>query len=123
MNATLTALQAIVEYSGDRIKTRAQTVHWLHVEPTYLGPAGLSGDRAAEMLRRGASRDIDGSPRPPAISIRQSVSPAARPPGVRDRNADRGQDPRDDRFDRPFPSAACVRQRPAHAQPVCDRPG
>ncbi|GAF43018.1 IS110 family RNA-guided transposase [Rhodococcus wratislaviensis] len=64
MDATVTALRAIVEHRDDLVKTRTQTVNRLHVVLTHLIPAGaprsLSADRAAEMLRRVRPREVAG---------------------------------------------------------------
>lgn len=64
IDATVTALRAIVEHRDDLVKTRTQTVNRLHVVLTHLIPAGasrgLSADRAAEMLKRIRPRDVAG---------------------------------------------------------------
>ena len=64
IDATATALRAIVEHRDDLVKTRTQTVNRLHVVLTHLIPAGasrgLSADRAAEMLTRVRPRDVAG---------------------------------------------------------------
>ncbi|GAF46551.1 IS110 family transposase [Rhodococcus wratislaviensis] len=101
MDATVTALRAIVEHRDDLVKTRTQTINRLHVVLTHLIPAGaprsLSADWAAEMLRRVRPREvagktlrgllsisspscgnwIAGSLRPPATSSRRSSTRAA----------------------------------------------
>jgi transposase len=64
IDATVTALRAIVEHRDDLVKTRTQTVNRLHVVLTHLIPAGaargLSADRAADLLRGVRPRDIAG---------------------------------------------------------------
>ncbi|MCK8675076.1 transposase [Rhodococcus sp. HM1] len=64
IDATATALRAIVEHRDDLVKTRTQTVNRLHVVLTHLIPAGaargLSTDRSAEMLKRVRPRDVAG---------------------------------------------------------------
>ncbi len=64
IDATVTALRAIVEHRDDLVKTRTQTVNRLHVVLTHLIPAGasrgLSAERAAEMLKRVRPRDVAG---------------------------------------------------------------
>lgn len=64
MDATVTALRAIVEHRDDLVKIRTQTINRLHVVLTYLIPAGaprgLTADRAARLLRTTRPRDIAG---------------------------------------------------------------
>ncbi|MFC9769643.1 transposase [Rhodococcus jostii] len=74
MDATVTALRAIVEHRDDLVKTRTQTVNRLHVVLIHLIPAGaprsLSADRAAEMLRRVRPREVVGKTlRGPAVDL------------------------------------------------------
>jgi transposase len=64
VDATVTALRAVVEHRDDLVKTRTQTVNRLHVLLTNLIPAGaprdLTADRAAELLRGIRPRDAAG---------------------------------------------------------------
>ncbi|MCX5042693.1 transposase [Aldersonia sp. NBC_00410] len=64
IDATVTALRAVVEHRDDLVKTRTQTVNRLHVVLTHLIPAGaprgLTADHAADMLRRVRPRDVTG---------------------------------------------------------------
>ena len=64
VDATVTALRAIVEHRDDLVKTRTQTVNRLHVVLTNLIPAGagrdVSAERAAELLAGIRPRDAAG---------------------------------------------------------------
>ena len=64
IDATTTALRAIVEHRDDLVKTRTQTVNRLHVVLTTLVPGGarreLTADHAAELLRGVRPRDEAG---------------------------------------------------------------
>jgi transposase len=61
IDATITALRALVEHRDDLVKTRTQTVNRLHVLLTHLtpggAPRGLTADRAADILRQTRPRD------------------------------------------------------------------
>lgn len=64
VEATITALRAVVEHRDDLVKTRTQTVNRLHVLLTHLiaggAPRGLTADRATELLRGIRPRDAAG---------------------------------------------------------------
>lgn len=64
IDASTTALRALVEHRDDLVKTRTQTVNRLHVVLTNLVPAGagreLTADHAAELLRGVRPRDLAG---------------------------------------------------------------
>ena len=64
VDATVTALRAIVEHRDDLVKTRTQTVNRLHVLLANLIPAGagrdLTADQAAELLAGIRPRDPAG---------------------------------------------------------------
>lgn len=61
IDATITALRAIVEHRDDLVKTRTQTMNRLHRVLTQLIPGGaptkLTADRAAELVRPLRPRD------------------------------------------------------------------